>query len=96
MKKEVDFFFLRFYLFEKEQETVSTHESGEQEGEGKQTPYWAGSLIWGLIPGPGDHDLSWRKTLKWLETQVPQRGFICKQNPNISRKKDRNEFKNKT
>ena len=49
------FFFLRFYLFGRK------HKQGEKE---KQTPNWAGSPLWGSIPGPRDHDLSWT-------TQVP-------------------------
>ena len=59
-------FFLRFFLiWERE------HEWGEEQGEtGEQTPHWAGDLMrgsmWDLMPGPQDHDLSWRQTLNWL------------------------------
>lgn len=43
------------YLFERE------HKQGEgQKEREKQTPDWAGSLIWGSIPGPLDHHPSLR------------------------------------
>ena len=35
----------------------------------KQTPRWVGSLTWGSIPKPWDHDLSW--CLADWATQVP-------------------------
>ena len=35
-------------------------------GRGRSSLYWARSLMWGLIPGPWAHDLSWRQTLNWL------------------------------
>ena len=35
-------------------------------GRGEQTPLWAGSPMWGLIPGPWDPDLSWRQMLNQL------------------------------
>ena len=31
-----------------------------------QTPHWAGSQMWGSVPGCWDHDLSQRQTLNWL------------------------------
>ena len=36
----------------------------------KQTPYWAGSLMKDSIPGPWEHDLSWRQMLDWLSHLV--------------------------
>ena len=36
----------------------------------------AGSLIWDWIPGPQDHDLSWRQKLKHWATQVLL-NFVC-------------------
>ena len=47
------------YLFDRE------HKQGEQETE-KQMPHWAGSLSGGFIPGPWDHDLSWKQMLNQL------------------------------
>ena len=38
---------------------------GQRERE-KQTPCWAGKSTRGWIPGPWDHDLSWRQSLNWL------------------------------
>ena len=55
------FFKKRFYLFTWEIE----HKQGEWERE-EQAPRWAGSPMWGSIPGPGDHDLSRRQTLNRL------------------------------
>ena len=40
-------------------------EQREEERE-KQSPCWAGSPMWGLIPGPWDHDLSQRQLLNQL------------------------------
>ena len=37
----------------------------------KQAPHWAGSLMWGWIPGPWDHDLSWSRCLTNWATQAP-------------------------
>ena len=54
---------LRFYLFE----TVRELEQGEGQREReKQTPHWAGSPMCGLIPGPQDHDLTWRQQVNQL------------------------------
>ena len=56
------FFFLRFYLL--------IYERHRDRGSGRsRLPL--GSPMWDLIPGPGDHDLSWRQTLNHLATQVP-------------------------
>ena len=41
----------------------------------KQTPRWARSPMWGPIPGPWDHDLSWNQEsglLTHWATQAPQ------------------------
>ena len=53
-------FFLRFYLCELE--NAWAEGEGQKERE-KQTPHWAESLTWSLIPGPQDNDLSQRQTL---------------------------------
>ena len=48
--------FLRFYLFERERESMSENEQGGGAGKRKkQAPCLAGL---GSIPGPQDHDLS--------------------------------------
>ena len=53
--------FQRFFiLFETE------NTSGGQREREKQTLCWAGSPILGWIPGPRDHDLSYRQMLNWL------------------------------
>ena len=39
---------------------------GTAEGEGEVGSCWAGSPTPGSIPGPQDHDLSWRQTLNQL------------------------------
>ena len=52
-------FFKFLFIWEREREHMTLGE-GQKERE-KQTPQWAGSLMWcrwGLIPGPRDHDLS--------------------------------------
>ena len=57
------FIYLFVYLFM----WVREHEQGEWQREReKQTPCWAGSPKWGSIPGPWDHDPSWRQTLNHL------------------------------
>ena len=48
-------------LFKREREREHRH-GGGAEGEGDADSLL--SLTWGLIPGPGDHDLSQRQTLK--------------------------------
>ena len=58
------FIFKRFYLFD----SISRGSSRERE---KQVPCWARSLMWGSIPGPWDHDQSWRQMLNWLSHPVP-------------------------
>ena len=45
------------YLTEKVQERAQAGETAERERE-KQAPHRQGSLMWGSIPGPWDHDLS--------------------------------------
>ena len=60
------FFFLRFYLFIHEKH----RERGRDIGKGRsRLP--AGNLMWDLIPGPWDHDLSQRQTLNHWATQAP-------------------------
>ena len=49
------FFFLRFYLFDRE------HKQGESTKRGSsRLPTERGAWYWGWIPGPWDHDLSHR------------------------------------
>ena len=47
-----------FYLFMCEREIVYAHRERK-----KQTPHWAQSLMWGLIPGPWDHNMIRRQML---------------------------------
>ena len=49
------------------------HKQGEWERE-KQASRGAGNLMQGLIPGPWDHDPSWRQMLNDWATQAPQEG----------------------
>ena len=42
----------------------------------KLTPCWAGTLMWGSIPGPQDHDLSWRQTLNSLSHSGASQCYI--------------------
>ena len=44
---------------------ASTSGGEGQKAREKQTSCWAGSPMWGLIPGPWYHVLSWRQTLNW-------------------------------
>lgn len=53
---------LLIYLFEK---TEQNQGEWQRERE-KQTPHRAGSLTQGSIPGPWDHELSWKQTLHQL------------------------------
>ena len=60
------FFFLRFYLFIHERHRE--RKRGRDTGKGKsRLP--AGSLMWDPIPGPRDHNLSWRQMLNHWATQ---------------------------
>ena len=62
------FIFLIIYYLRK---SNREHKQRERQRERKkQTPHWAGSLMRGSIPGPGDHDLSGRQMLNRV-TQVP-------------------------
>ena len=54
-------FFFKIYLFIRERKRE--HTEGERK---KQIPHWAGSQMWGLIPGPQDHGLSQRQKLNQL------------------------------
>ena len=62
---------LFIYLTEKEKEIAQTGGAAEGEG-GEEAGSPLSSLMWGLIPGLWDHDLSWRQTLNfnWV-TQAP-------------------------
>ena len=75
------FFKKRFYLFiwEKERE----HKQGQRKRE-KQSPRWAGSLTWALIPGPWGHVLSWMLTLNPLSHPGPPGDFFFHQRCRIS------------
>ena len=67
------FFFLRFYLFIHERE----RERGRDTGRGRsRLP--AGSLMWDLILGPQDHDLSQRQMLNHGAPQAPHSGLFGK------------------
>ena len=52
---------LLLYLSERESERDWEHEVGWRgRGKGRSRLHWAGSLAQNSIPGPWDHDLSWR------------------------------------
>ena len=53
------------FIWERERENEKESTSGERESE-KQTPCWAGSLMWDLNPGLWDYDLNQRQVLNWL------------------------------
>jgi len=62
------FFFSYFFkdfihLFDRESTSRKSSKQRERE---KQDPHWAESLTPSLIPGPWDHDLSWRQILNQL------------------------------
>ena len=61
-KKKQKLFFKILFEIESKQERAG---AGEQREE-KQAPHWAGSRMWGSIPGPQDHDLSRRQMLNQL------------------------------
>ena len=54
---------INFYLFIWQWERETSKGSNRQREKEKQIPHWAGRWIWGLIPGPQDHDLSYRQSL---------------------------------
>ena len=76
---------------------VREHKQGEQQREKeKQALHWAGSPIWGSIPGLWDLlDLSWRQTLKgmshpgapgslWCKTdQRPEEHYLAKRRQGV-------------
>ena len=77
---EVTFFKKEFiYLFDTERPRESTsRQRGGQREKKKWAPRWAGSPTWGLIPGPRDHDLSWRQKLNRLSHPGPLESyFFC-------------------
>ena len=47
--------FLKDFIYLTERESERTQAGGAAEGEG-EAPHWAGSLTWGSIPGPWDHE----------------------------------------
>ena len=53
--------FLFIYLTES-----TSRQSDRQREREKQAFRWARSLMWDSIPGPWNHDLSWRQMLNWL------------------------------
>ena len=51
-----------YWVFFKDFIWERQHESKEGQREREMyTPCWAGSLMWGSIPEPQDHDLSWSR-----------------------------------
>ena len=56
-----EFFKKILFIREREREKAWTGE-GQRERE-KQTPRWAGSSLWDSMPGPWNHDLTWRQML---------------------------------
>ena len=60
-------FFKDLFIWQRERACASTSRgSSRGRGGSRLTPCWAGGLVWGLIPGPWDHDLSRRQPLNWL------------------------------
>ena len=58
-------FFLKKFLFIWQKERK--HKQGEQQrAREKKASYWAENLMWDLISGPWDHNLSWRQMLNQL------------------------------
>ena len=55
------------YLFARE----NMHVTGERQRK-KQTPGWAGSPMWDLIPGPWDHDRHWSQILRLNHPVAPK------------------------
>ena len=53
-------FFPKIHLFIREREWVKGKRQRERE---KQTFCWTGSPMWGSIPQPWDHNLSWKQML---------------------------------
>ena len=47
-------------------DTKSEHKCRSAREREKQAPRWARSSTWGSVPGPRNHDLSWRQTLHRL------------------------------
>ena len=69
------FFFKIFYLSERERESTNMGK-GQRERE-KQTPPRSRKPMYGSIPGPWDHDLSWRQTLNQLSHPgTPPNAFL--------------------
>ena len=53
-------FFKDWLIFERE------WAGGEGGEEGEADSQWAGSPVWDSVPGPWDHDLSWKQMLNLL------------------------------
>ena len=51
------------FIYLKERVSMSI---GEGQRQREKIPHWAGSPMWDLIPGPQDHDLTWRQMLNQL------------------------------
>jgi len=71
------FFFLKIlFIWEQERERDWEHKQWGRGRRRSRLPTEQGARCWGLIPGPGDHDLSRRQTLNKVKggegaTQVP-------------------------
>ena len=73
LKKNYLFIFKDFIcLFDRKRDSQREreHKQGEWERK-KQAPSGAWSQMWGSIPGPWDHALSWRPPLNDWATQAP-------------------------
>ena len=71
------FRFLKNIIWEREHEKMSMNEGGGAARGRSRHPTEQGGWGRGRIPGPCNHDLSWRQMLKWLSHQgVPKILFI--------------------
>ena len=76
---------LKFYLFLKRFLFIYLRESmskGEEQREGEADSHWAGSSMWGLIPGPWDYDLCQRQMLSQLSDVGTSRKLVLRKNKN--------------
>ena len=69
-------FFMILFIYLREREKVREH--GQREGE-KQAPHWEGSLTWGSITGPWDHDLSPRQMFNLLSHPAALRAWFLQE-----------------
>ena len=67
----VSFFFKMLFIYLTEREGEHSRQRERKWEREKQAPWWAGSWMWGSIPGPWDQDLSWDRCLTNSTTQVP-------------------------